>query len=368
MAEEQQSKSEDLSLETLPDEDRGRVLQLTRDISINDSQSIIQYGVGAQTSIAEFADSILEQIKVHETGYVGEIMTDLMLRVKSLKVDKLSTTESFLSKIPIISAISDSVKRFVAQYNKVSTEIDSIVDELTKARLQLLRDITLLDEMYLRNNEYISDLDLYIIAGQLKLKEIEESVIQELRKAAESSRDAIDAQKVQDMTQLAARFDKKLHDLRLSRMVALQTAPQLRLIQSNDQVLVEKIQSSILNTIPLWKNQVVIAISLFRQKKALDLQKEVSATTNELLEKNAEMLRQSSVEVARESEKGIVSIDTLKKVHQDLLATIEETLQIQEEGQVKRRQAEVELVKLEHELREKLVQVKSTGPDSLAQE
>jgi len=224
--------------------------------------------------------------------------------------------------------------------------------------MQLLKDVTMFDNLYEKNLEYLKELDLHIIAGQLKLKEVQDTILPQLKAKAEQSGDPVDAQRFQDMNQMANRFEKKIHDMKLSRMIAIQTSPQIRLIQGNNQVLVEKIQSSILNTIPLWKNQIIIAIGLFKQKKALKLQQEVTATTNELLAKNAEMLKDSSIQVARESERGIVDIETLKKVNNDLISTIEETLKIQQEGKQKRQQAETELIQLESDLKKKLVDIK----------
>ncbi len=355
---EKVDREEELSIDKLKPEERKRVEEIANQIDMTDTQAVIQYGISAQNSISQFADTILTEVRTKDTGFAGEALTNLMMTVKDLKVDSLSSG-SFMSNIPIIGSLFGGIKRFIAQYESISSHIDEIVNELTKARMQLLRDIELLDTLYEKNHEYIKELDLHIMAGELKLKEIREKILPQLKAKAESSKDTLDAQKVQDMNQMINRFEKKLHDLKLSRMVSIQALPQVRLIQGNDQALVEKIQSSILNTIPLWKNQIVIAIGLFRQKKALELQKEVSETTNELLQKNAELLKESSIEVAKESEKGIVEIETLKKVHQNLIETIEETLKIQKEGRVKRKEAETELVKLEDDLKKKLTQVES---------
>jgi len=359
---EKVAPEQDLALTKLSTEEKAKVAEIVSQIDVNDSQGIIQYGVSAQSNISNFADTILEQVKTKDTGEAGEVLTDLMLTVKGLKVDSLSSGGSFLANLPLIGSIFGGVKKFIAQYQSISTHIEEIVDELTKARMRLIKDITLLDNLYDKNEDYLRDLDLLILAGGEKLKEIDEKLVPELKAQAEASGDTLDAQKIQDLNQMINRFEKKLHDLKLSRMISLQTLPQVRLIQNNDQLLVEKIQSSILNTIPLWKNQIVIAISLFRQKKALELQKEVSATTNELLTKNSQLLKDSSIEIAKESEKGIVEIETLKKVHNDLIATIDETLRIQAEGKVKRQNVEVELVKLEDELKAKLSSVKSSAP------
>jgi uncharacterized protein YaaN involved in tellurite resistance len=329
-------------------------------IDVNDSQGIIQYGVGAQVNISNFADSILNQVKAKDAGEAGAVLTDLMLTVKKIDVESLSG-DSLMSKIPLIGNLFAGTKKFIAQYQSIEHHIEEITDEMTKARMQLIKDITLLDSLYEKNKDYLTELDLFILAGELKLKELNEKTLPEVKANAAASNDTLDAQKVQDLAQMINRFEKKVHDLKLSRMISIQTLPQVRLIQNNDQLLVEKIQSSILNTIPLWKNQVVIAISLFRQKKALELQKEVSQTTNDLLTANSELLKTSSIEVAKESEKGIVEIETLKKVHENLISTIDETLKIQAEGKTKRAQAEVEIQKLENELKNKLAQVKDSG-------
>ncbi len=342
----------------LSEDQKKKVEEIKGQINLDDSQEIIQFGVGAQGKLTGFADTILEQVRAKDAGTAGDLLTNLMVNVKDLDVESLSDG-SVISKIPIIGGLVDRAKRFAARYEKVSVEIENIVDELTKARMQLLRDVTMFDNLYEKNLEYLKDLDLFIIAGQLKLKEVEEVILPELKAKAEQSGDPVDAQRFQDVSQMANRFEKKLHDLKLSRMIAIQTSPQIRLIQGNNQVLVEKIQSSILNTIPLWKNQVIIAIGLFKQKKALKLQQEVTETTNELLSKNAELLKDSSIQVARESERGIVDIDTLKKVNNDLISTIEETLKIQQEGRQKRRQAETELIQLESDLKKKLTEIKS---------
>ncbi len=350
------------TLDDLKPEEKQKVEDYMKHIDVEDSQSIIQFGVGAQQGISSFADTILDGIRTKDTGHAGEVLTDLMLHVKSLKVDSLSSGGGFFASLPIIGGLIDKVKRFIAKYEEIGVHIERITDELVKARMQLLKDITMFDNLYEKNIDYLKELDLFILAGKMKLKDLEEKTLPELKAKAEASGDTLDAQKVQDMTQMINRLEKKIHDLQLSRMVALQTNPQVRLIQNNDQVLVEKIQSSILNTIPLWKNQIIIAIGLFRQKKALELQKEVSETTNDLLRKNSELLKDGSIEIARESEKGIVELDTLKKVHNDLISTIDETLKIQRDGKVKRQAAEKELTKLEGELKAKLVEVKKAEP------
>ncbi len=348
-------QAEAFDLSKMTEEQRQRVTEIIKSINLEDSQFILQYGIGAQSQIAGFADNIVSEVRAKDSGYVGEVLTDLMLKVKELDVDGVSSGKGFMSRFPFFGSLVSNTQKFAARYQKVSTEIEKIVDELDKAKMQLLKDITLLDYLFDKNLDYLGNLNYFIMAGTLKLKEMNEKVIPELQEKVKASNDPIDAQRLNDMLQMVNRFEKKIHDLKLSRMVALQTAPQIRLIQNNNQVLVEKIQSSILNTIPLWKNQIVIAISLLKQKKALEVQKEVTDTTNALLMKNAELLKDSSIDLARETERGVVDIETLKKVNVDLIATIDETLKIQKEGREKRHQAEVELIQIEKELKQKLI-------------
>lgn len=344
----------------LTNEDKKKIEQIKSQINVQDSQTIIQYGVGAQSKISEFSDQVLNDIKSKDSGFAGEILSNLMIKVKDLDIESYSGEKGFLSKIPVIGSLMDSSKKFMAKYDSVSVQIDKIIDELHKARISLLNDISLMDKLYQKNLEYFKDLNMYIIAGEEKLKEFQEKVLPEMKQKVESSNDPVEAQRFQDLSQMVNRFEKKLHDLKLSKMLSLQTGPQIRLIQNGNQVLVEKIQSSILNTIPLWKNQIVISLGLARQKKALEIQKDVTSTTNELLSRNSEMLKSGSVEIAKESEKGIVEMETLKKINNNLITTIDETLKIQEEGRQKRKQAEVELVKLETDIKNRLLERKNT--------
>ncbi|HMV79245.1 MAG TPA: toxic anion resistance protein [Leptospiraceae bacterium] len=357
-AQAQTSVEEVKNLEQLSPSEQQRVDEIAKSINVTDSQGVIQYGVGTQSKISEFSDSVLKEIKTKDAGENGEILTDLMLKIKDLDVESLSDSDGFLSKIPLISSLVSSSKKFLAKYDTISVQIEKIIDELHKARQQLLKDITLLDGMYAKNLDYYKELNLHILAGEQKLKELMEVELPALKAKSEASKDPADGQKYQDFVQMINRFEKKIHDLKLSKMLSLQMAPQIRLIQSSNQALVEKIQSSILNTIPLWKNQIVIAISLLRQKKALEVQKDVTKTTNDILAKNSEMLKTGSLEIAKEAERGIVELDTLKKINSDLIQTIEETLKIQSEGRQKRKTAEVELTKMETELKAKLMEVK----------
>jgi len=347
------------TIQDVSKEEQAKIAELAKQINIEDTQSVLQYGSQSQKKISEFSDQILGQIRAKDTGETGQILTDLMLKVKDMDVDSLSDEDSFLSKIPLIGSLVKSSQKFIAQYDTLSEQIEKIVDELHKSRMMLLKDITLFDTLYAKNLDYFKELNQYILAGEMKLAELREKELPKYKEKAEKGNDPVDAQKYQDYIQLLNRFEKKLHDLKLTKMLSLQTGPQIRLIQNSNQVLVEKIQSSIINTIPLWKNQLVIAIGLLRQKKALGVQKEVTSVTNELLSKNSEMLKMGTIEVAKEAEKGILEIETLKKINTDLIFTLDETLKIQTEGKQKRQAVEVELSKMEEEIKSKLMNTKS---------
>jgi len=328
---------------------------LAKTIDLQDSNTVVQYGVAAQTKISDFSDTLLQEIRGKDAGHVGSALTDLMLRIKDVDAGSISQKQGFFGKM--FGGMKAQIIKLMGRYEKIATQIDRIVESLDRARMDLLRDITLLDKLYDQNLNHLKELDLYIEAGKLRLEEVRTTLLPELEAKAQETKDPIDAQNVQDLNAAIVRFEKKVHDMALTRMIALQTAPQVRLIQQNNQTLVEKIQSSILNTIPLWKNQIVIAVSLFRQKEALELQREVTDMTNQMLSKNSEMLKQGSIEIATESERGIVEIETLQKVNNDLITTIEETLRIQTEGRQKRQAAEVELAKMEGELKDRLTRI-----------
>lgn len=334
-------------------EDRQRVLDIAAQIDISDSQNVIQYGGLAQSDISKFSDAMLNQIRAKDSGEVGEVLTDLLVRVQDVDVDSLDSNKKGFSKF--FSNFKRETNKFISRYDKISVQIEKIIDQLDRSKLQLIRDITSLDTMYDKNLDYLKQLDIYIMAGSLKLKDLNDKAMPELQEKAKKTGDPVDAQRVRDMAELISRFEKKIHDLKLSRMIAIQTAPQIRLIQNNDQTLVEKIQSSIMNTIPLWKNQIAIAITMLRQQSALRLQRDITNTTNDLLAKNSEMLKTSSIEIARENERGIVDIETLKKVNDDLIITLEETLKIQQDGRERRAQVETELRTMEDDIKSKLL-------------
>ena len=348
--------SGDVDVTVFTPEELMRVDEIAGSIDIKDSQAIIEYGVGAQSDIADFSDTVLDQVRSKDAGFAGEALNELMVNVKEVDVESLSNANAN----GLFRRFSRKVKKFIGRYNKLSFQIDSIVEKLESTRDTLFRDVELLDQLFDKNYDYLKELDIYIAAGDKKITELKETVLPALRAEAEGSQDAVKAQELRDMQSLVGRFEKRVHDLRLSRMVAIQSMPQIRLVQNNDQVLVERIQSSILNTIPLWKSQIVIAITLFRQKAALKVQKDVTDTTNELLKKNSEMLKMGTIETAKEAERGIVEIETLQQVNTDLIETITESLRIQEEGRIARANAEKELNVLESELKQKLMEARSS--------
>ena len=341
-------------IEELTPEQRARAEELKNSIDLMDSQTAIQYGIGAQRNISSFSDNILAQVRSKDSGYVGELMSELVLKVKDVGVDQLD--DGILDKIPFLKNASRSVKKFMQRYEKLEVQIDHIEQQLEQARMQMLKDITMFDGLYEKNLEYFRELQIYIAAGEEKLQELQETTLPQLRAEAAAKGDAMSAQVVRDFEDTVNRFEKKIHDLKLSKTVAIQTAPQIRLIQNNDKMLVDKIQTAVLSTIPLWKSQIVIALGLHRQENVLQVQRSVTDATNTLLTKNAELLKQNSVDVARESERGIVDLETLKKVNTDLISTIEETIKIQQEGRAARQNAEAELAGIEQQLRKTLLE------------
>ncbi len=359
---EQEIEKVTQTVENITPQDREKINEIKNGIDIMDSQTTVQFGVGAQKNIAAFSETILSQIKSKDAGDVGSIMSDLMIKVKDSGIDSTGS-DNFFDKIPFLNKMTNSTEKYLARFQNLETQIDRIEGELDKSRMGLLKDIGMLDTLYQKNLEYFNDLQLYIKAGEEKLQDLNENVLPKLRQEAVESNDPMASQLVNDFEQTVNRFEKKVHDLKLSKTLAIQTAPQIKLIQNNDKMLVDKIQTAVLNTIPLWKSQVVIALGLSKQKNALQMQKDVSDTTNELLRKNSEMLKTNTIEVARESEKGIVELDTLKKLNDDLINTIDETLKIQREGQARRAAAEQELLKIEDTLKQSLLKsVNQSGP------
>lgn len=332
-----------------------RADEMARRFDPRPANAILQFGVAAQRRMGELVTPILQKVRTKDAGPAGEALSALMARVKELKADSLAgQAESLLASLPVVGHAFRRMQQFLSRYEKVAVKIEHIVEELKQARQTLLADITQFDLLHAENAADFRETLVYIRAGEIKLGELRmERAAAQARAAGEKS--LVAAQEARDLADLVSRLERRVHDLKLTAMIALQMAPQIRLVQSGDQTLVEKIQNSILTTIPLWKNQVVLAISLFNQKKALDLQRAVTDTSNDLLTGNARLLQQGVTEIARESERGIVEIATLQEVNNRLIATIEETLQIQEEGRRKRREAEGQLQGLQSQLKDALV-------------
>ncbi|MDO7485858.1 toxic anion resistance protein [Peribacillus frigoritolerans] len=344
-------------IDVIPEENRAKAYQLAEQIDPTNHQAMISYGTPAQSKLLTFSNSMLEHVQKKDVGEVGNIISDLMKKLNELSPDELKPDKpSFFARM--FGKLSGSVQEVLSKYQKTGAQIDRISVKLDRSKNILLSDIVILEKLYETNKDYFQALNVYIAAGEIKLEEIHEKTIPELRKAAESSNDQMKFQEVNDMLQFAERLDKRLHDLKLSREITIQSAPQIRLIQNTNQALVEKIQSSIMTAIPLWKNQVAIALTLIRQRHAVEAQKQVSKTTNDLLLKNSEMLKTNTIETAKENERGLVDIETLKKTQANLISTLEETMRIQEEGRHKRRQAEQELASMENELKQKLLEIK----------
>lgn len=341
------------AVEALTPEERTKAEEIKNGIDLMDSQTAILYGVGAQRNLAEFSDNILANVRNKDTGYVGDLMGELVEKVRDVGMDEAEG--GVLDKLPFLRSAARAVRRLLARYEKIEVQIDRIQRDLEEARMQMLKDVAMFDGLYEKNLEYFRGLQVYIVAGEEKLRETREETLPRLRAEAQAKGDPMSAQVVRDFEDTVDRFEKKLHDLKLSKAIAIQTAPQIRLIQNNDKLLVDKIQTAILSTIPLWKGQIVIALGLARQQSALQMQRSVTDTTNELLQRNAELLKQNSLDVARESERGIVDLETLKKVNDDLISTIEETIQIQREGRAARQSAEAELAGIEQKLKDALL-------------
>ncbi|AMX83853.1 tellurite resistance protein TelA [Geobacillus subterraneus] len=344
-------------LETLKPEHREKALALAKQIDPANQQAILQYGVAAQAELSKFSHTILHHVQTKDAGPVGEVISELMAKIKEVNPDDLMPAKKgWLSRL--FGTVAKPLQGIVAKYQKIGVEIDKIADQLEKHRHGLLRDVMMLETLYEKNKDYFEALNIYIAAAEYKLEELRTKTIPEKQAAAERSGDQMAWQDVQDLRQFADRLEKRVHDLKLSRQVTIQTAPQIRMIQHMNETLIERIQSSILNAIPLWKNQVVIALTLFRQQKAAEAQKRVAETTNELLLRNSEMLKTNSIEIAKENERGLIDMETLKRTQENLIATLEETLKIQAEGRLKRQQAERELAAMEAELKQTLLSLK----------
>ena len=336
-----------------PEEEKA-VEEFSKKIDITKTDLVLEYGSAAQKKVADFSETALSSVRNKDLGSAGQSLSDLVSILDNFKAPDEKEKKGFGR---VFKKTEDKVQSLKAQYSKVEASVDKVTRELKNHQLVLMKDIETLEQLYEKNLQYYKELTMYIAAGKMRLAEVRATDLEELRRQAEKTGSQEDAQRYNDMVQMCERFDKKLHDLDLTRMVSLQMGPQTRLLQNNDAQLIEKIQSSLVNTIPLWKNQMVLTLGLEHSQQAAAAQNAVSEWTNTLLKSNAEKLHMSTVATARESERGIVDIETLQHTNQELIATLDEVLNIQREGAEKRRAAEVELNRIEGELRRKLMEL-----------
>lgn len=327
-----------------------KVEEIKDAIDLRDGQIVSVYGSDAQRDIASFSDQIISQVKSKDAGDVGEIMADLMVKVKDYDLSEVKS-DGLLDKLPFLKSAKNSVEKYIARYDNLSNQIDKISAELMDARMVLLKDIGTFDRLYEKNLEYYKSLDYYIAAGQEKIKESREIDIPALLEEAKKEDTPMAYQVVEDYRKSVDRFEKKIFDLKTSKTVSLQTAPQIKLIQNNDKLLVDKLTDTVNNVIPLWKSQVVMALGLYKQGKILDVEKMVSQTTNDLIVKNAEKLHKQTVDIAKEAEKSTIDVESLKKANQELIKTIEESMDIHKKAKESRNSAENELIKIEDDLK-----------------
>ena len=338
----------------LSEADRRAIEEFAQKIDLNNTDHVLLYGSDAQKKIADFSDSALATVRTNDTGEVGEMLVKLVNEIKGFG----DAAEKPKGLGGLFWNAKKAVSDMQTKYDKVEVNVDAIASSLEGYQVQLLKDISLFNHLYDMNTEYFKELTMYILAGEKRLAEVRRTTLEELKARAAQSGDAMDAQRANDMAANCDRFEKKLHDLKLTRQVALQMAPQIRLLQNNDSLLVERIQSTLSNTLPLWKSQIVIALGLHRSQEALKAQTAVTDMTNELLRKNAEALKTGTIETAREAERGILDLNTLVETNQSLIDTINEVMKIQDEGRAQRVEAEKQLVTMENELKQKLLELK----------
>lgn len=350
---EESKKKEIFDESYLTEDEKKMINEFVDKIDINNTNSILQYGVGAQKKIADFSETALNNVKTKDLGEVGEMLTNVVCELKNF--ESVEEKKGFLG---LFKKSAEKISQMKAKYEKVEGNINKICSALENHQIQLLKDIAMLDKMYEINKVYFKELSMYILAGKKKLSKLEKDELPKLAERARISGLPEDAQATNDFVALCNRFDKKIHDLELTRMISLQMAPQIRLVQNNDSLMSEKIQSTLVNTIPLWKSQIVLALGVAHSNNAAKVQNEVTNMTNELLRKNAETLKMSTIETAKESERGIVDIETLKNTNESLISTLDEVLRIQIEGREKRKAAEAELQEIEGKLKDRLLQMR----------
>ncbi len=347
------AEDDSLNFDNLSEQEKAAVLAFVERIDISDSETVLKYGNAAQMKISQFSDKILEDVKTKDTGAISDMLTNLVAELKGFDVDEGKKGGLF----GLFKKAGNSVTQLKARFEKVEENVMEIITTLQTHQKQLISDAKMLDELYAQNEQYYHELTLYIIAGELKLRRLREEELPPLLAKAQETADPADAQAANDFAQLIERFEKRIHDLKLTRMVSVQMGPQIRLMQQNDNVLAERIQSTIVNTIPLWKSQMVIALGMQHAETALKAQKAVTDMTNELLRSNAERLKVGTIETAKEAERGVIDIETIRVANTALIDTLTEVQRIQREGAQKRAEASIELGRLEKELRDKVLEI-----------
>ena len=348
--------SNEVAVTQLSEEQKAKAMTIAKTIDEKDLNTIINFGAEAQQQVSDFANQMIANVKNKDTGSIGDSLNELLINLNELKPNALVAKDSNIF-LRIFGNIRKSIQLAQMRFQEVGEQVDKISIKLATDKDGLLHDNAALEELYKRNKSFFDELNVYIGAGEMKIEELQQKLIPEAMQKAQESGDQMDVQVVNDLHQFLDRLEKRNHDLKLTRQMTIQQAPQIRLIQNTNQTLAEKIQSSITTTIPLWKNQIAIAMTLLRQKDAVTAQRQVSETTNQLIQKNSEMLKISTIETARENERGIIDLETLQKTQQNLIETLEETLQIQQEGRMRRKAAEIELNRLEGTMQQQLLQL-----------
>ena len=344
-------KAEKLDISSLSPAEQAAVKEFSQQIDILNTEQVLNYGSAAQKNISEFSDAALRTVRTKDLGEVGDKLSDLVVELKGLNFNQ----EKEKGLKGLFKKPATNIAQLKAQYDKAEVNVDKIVESLEGHEVTLMKDVALMDKMYERNEEYMKELTMYILAGKMRIEQLRNEELPKYRQKAIDTGLPEDAQAANDFANMIGRFEKKVHDLELTRTISVQMAPQIRMVQNNDSLMMEKIRSSINNTIPLWKNQMVLALSLFHSDQAMKAQREVTDMTNKLLEANAQALHQGSVDVARESERGIVDMETLMKTNEELIKTLDEVRQIQDDGRARRAAAEEQLARIEGELKQKLL-------------
>lgn len=354
------------ALPALNAEEQQQVTALIAQIDIDDPLMAIAYGANTMNGISRFAETLMSEVRAKNAGEVGQQITDLLQKVKGVDPNVFGQSKSWLAGVPLIGSLFNRVERTLLEYQTLTRQVDALTQKLQQAQTGLLRNIATLEQLFQRNRDFFQQITLHIIAGKQKVELTENHELADAQARARETGDAMDAQRVRDLLEAIQRFERRLHDLLLSRTLAIQTAPQIRLMQSNSQSLAEKIQSSILTTIPVWKSQMVLGISLYSQRQAAQLQKDVADTTNQMLKRNAELLQSGSIETATQVERSVIDIETLREVQTRLLGTLEETLTIATDARHRRLEVEQDLVSMEQEMKQRLagiVQMKAALQD-----